>query len=1211
MVRSKPKKKTRGDDAFTTKKQKTGRKKLAPVTDTRAEVHARSLFISTSSAISKAQQQQSNDPSSAFQSVDLVLHRAAAQQSIKELLRGTTHYKDSHRSSSFASIARLLLQAQKARSKCQHADSGASGYIPLSGSPPGSKNRATEEEMLVDPMEKLRAFSAALEGMTDTDDASRRAALSVLQALFREEWIFPASASSNYTECTFMVNFFQSEAAGNRRSSSSALSKEGVWDIINTSQQKQAGTLHNKSGGPTPKSSSYAPLASILNSLYSTQSTHLWQQVEGWWSAEFGAVRWEDIERTDPTSLSTTSHTCHRASNSKNQVQGDSTRVAARKVALENIAMILHTIHICLTHAYHPVRWSGIELLESLLVMLHLQRHDPNAENREGADGLFRDACRRVCQKQRIIYRNEESTKEGTSNLSNSSRIASASHRELERLFIEEVWMVDLLRRVSELVLRTAHVPVLASLIDALLLSSHSSVLQESQLLDHPALLLAGLQKESDGQRESSPIPPALPALWSTTASRPAASVEEWHHAHLIDTVFTNVLLSPFQNAWQELMSKQLELLRQDALLSRAVALGRSVATVMSFLHVRCPSFTSPVPVVDEEAALFPSPFTAPASLPTAGDGSDLPRYIRPKNPAKVAQEQREKLLDVFVRRVPLTLEALLLAPEQNAERSSKLPSEPQKKRTALERKTNEERLGSSEESDYSREEEKENLATNAEAETKPGNGEVSEGMPSVTAGKRSRTSHHGFTCSSGQIRNRWALANALATVAAPLASQDEDAWKLLHQYFTLLFSGSLTTSENALPSTLEALASAMDVMLVVLRLHRSHPSVASSSSALLAAKHYNTPEEVERAKKKERQMRERLRNAEASRARVIHRTLLFAPAVFNRVLHAIRQMSTTSSSEGEGKEAAEQQEQSLSPAELALLTLISGSQQVLAQLSAACGQLYTYCEGETPPEWFTAASVGLSCELFRSLHRVWHLLPRFLFALRLRMTTAPSSGAAEGETSISEMSTAHEPSKAMKVSSPITPSKAAHGLLPKHSALIDIIVFSFLSNVWSMCRLGHFLLRWPSNEPKAVASFRSALQAVNRADGKGMALFAPPTLTIDHAEEASCGKEWKTSMTSLRGFIQASPTGAETLVHGVLCRCSRVTRQLTERIAFYLGDYSTNYRTLPILLEKACDNDTERKSTMNSDMARVTCHLVGIQSCREVLNPFVEMSGS
>jgi hypothetical protein len=57
MVRTKDKK-AKGDDAFKDKKQKVGRKKLAPSTATRAEVHSRSLRVDVQRAVAVEQQRQ-------------------------------------------------------------------------------------------------------------------------------------------------------------------------------------------------------------------------------------------------------------------------------------------------------------------------------------------------------------------------------------------------------------------------------------------------------------------------------------------------------------------------------------------------------------------------------------------------------------------------------------------------------------------------------------------------------------------------------------------------------------------------------------------------------------------------------------------------------------------------------------------------------------------------------------------------------------------------------------------------------------------------------------------------------------------------------------------------------------------------------------------------------------------------------------------------
>lgn len=176
MVRSSTKKKARGDDAFQKRKSKTGRKKLAPVTDTQAEVHARSLFISTSTALSKVNAAQSTDGVNEAPTSSRSL-AAAGRQTPAELLRGAAHYKSSQRASSMVALQRLLAADSKLAPTPRHLSD------------------PTEETSPVDPVDRLRIFSVALESMMDSDDAVRRAALALLKSLFSEpQWVCPSGS---------------------------------------------------------------------------------------------------------------------------------------------------------------------------------------------------------------------------------------------------------------------------------------------------------------------------------------------------------------------------------------------------------------------------------------------------------------------------------------------------------------------------------------------------------------------------------------------------------------------------------------------------------------------------------------------------------------------------------------------------------------------------------------------------------------------------------------------------------------------------------------------------------------------------------------------------------------------------------------------------------------------------------------------------------
>ena len=156
-------KKAKGDDAFTAKKQKIGRKKLAPVTATRAEVHAATLRIQsratptagTAPTASATVVAEGNDATNAAaattskkkQGILAFKASAPAQHSFGEDMVASRHYKESVRKSSFESMHDAFRRGE------------------------------------LGPVQKLQLVVAALDTLTDTDVGVRHEAARVLLAV--------------------------------------------------------------------------------------------------------------------------------------------------------------------------------------------------------------------------------------------------------------------------------------------------------------------------------------------------------------------------------------------------------------------------------------------------------------------------------------------------------------------------------------------------------------------------------------------------------------------------------------------------------------------------------------------------------------------------------------------------------------------------------------------------------------------------------------------------------------------------------------------------------------------------------------------------------------------------------------------------------------------------------------------------------------------
>ncbi|ESL07493.1 hypothetical protein TRSC58_04817 [Trypanosoma rangeli SC58] len=181
MVRVKAKAR-KGDDAFQTRKQKVGRKKLAPATATRAEVHARTLRVTTPSAIAYTnpegdaraaagheQRGQKRPRRDGEQQLLTAVSSEKLHRDFKEQLSNTRHYKKSFRGAGFMSLVRAI----------------AANYEALHATAQISATTVTDfsDAALLSPIEILSAFTSALDAMSDTDGDVRRAALATLKII--------------------------------------------------------------------------------------------------------------------------------------------------------------------------------------------------------------------------------------------------------------------------------------------------------------------------------------------------------------------------------------------------------------------------------------------------------------------------------------------------------------------------------------------------------------------------------------------------------------------------------------------------------------------------------------------------------------------------------------------------------------------------------------------------------------------------------------------------------------------------------------------------------------------------------------------------------------------------------------------------------------------------------------------------------------------
>ncbi|CAG9571420.1 conserved hypothetical protein [Leishmania major strain Friedlin] len=514
MVRTREKK-PKGDSAFTTRRQKVGRKKLAPATATRAEVHARALRLTTSTAMSTAMAAPYvKDPAAHPASSEMTSagmkdseskskRLVIAVQSFSELLSATHHYKAAQRSSAFATLTRLLRMQREnddaaGAGAARHGGGAASNvfeeYMRYSASTnaaadaagvPSSSGAFPTRLSGLSPLERLKSFAAALEAVTDTDDDVRREALQSLQVIVDYQWIScERDGSVAPTPSSFPGPTSTHEAADLERCNARLLS-----------MQDGDGARSNSAGVPAAVSAS--------------------------------------------TSTSSTS--------------------------VDRVQTILQAVHVALTHALKPVRLSGVELLSLLL--------------RVAPPYLVRAAARAVCKHQTSYYATPAATTTSTAGTATTAALEAAQARAATLLEEEEVWMLTLVRRVSSLVLRTKHVPVLPALLGV--------------FLGESGIGASGATAEDSITAELLHTPPSLGGdvashVMSASGANDAVGGSSggalWRYPELVNSFFDDVA-PQWANNWKELMELRLELLRQDDKLAMASALARSFAIVLVFLQ--------------------------------------------------------------------------------------------------------------------------------------------------------------------------------------------------------------------------------------------------------------------------------------------------------------------------------------------------------------------------------------------------------------------------------------------------------------------------------------------------------------------------------------------------------------------------------------------------------------------------------------------------
>ncbi|KAI5691971.1 hypothetical protein MNV84_02053 [Leishmania braziliensis] len=524
MVRTREKK-PKGDSAFAIRRQKVGRKKLAPATATRAEVHARTLRLATSTAMSAAMaapcvkdpaaHPASSEMTSAGMRNSESKHKRPiiAVQSFSELLSATRHYKPAQRASAFATLTRLL-RIQREKDCAAAAAAAAKSNGGYAAAAADARSNVFEEYMRcaaaaervpspsdssptrlsgLSPLERLKSFAAALEAVTDTDDDVRREALQSLQVLVDYQWI----------SC------------------------------------KRDGSL-----APTP-SSSLGP-----------NPTH----------------EAADLQRCNALLL--------------NRQDGDGGRCSSAAVpggvlestSVDRVQAILQAVHVALTHALKPVRLSGVELLSLLLQVAppSLVRAAARAVCKHQTSYYYTSPVMVGSELTMGASASPAATATSAAGTATAAALEAAQARAATLLEEEELWMLTLVRRVSSLVLRTKHMAVLPVLLSVFLGEGVSRAVGASaedsltaELLHTHPLLCSDV--ESRVVRASDV---------SDAADGNGGAL--WRYPELVNSFFDDVA-PQWGNHWKELMELRLELLRQEDKLAMASALARSFATVLVF----------------------------------------------------------------------------------------------------------------------------------------------------------------------------------------------------------------------------------------------------------------------------------------------------------------------------------------------------------------------------------------------------------------------------------------------------------------------------------------------------------------------------------------------------------------------------------------------------------------------------------------------------
>ncbi|KAG5504586.1 hypothetical protein JIQ42_06424 [Leishmania sp. Namibia] len=526
-------KKSKGDSAFTKRKQKVGRKKLAPATATRAEVHARTLRLTTSTAMSTAMASPyakdpaahpaSSETTSAGMKDSESKHKrpVIAVQNFSELLSAMRHYKAAQRASAFATLTRLLRsQREKDSAAAARADYGGaaaagagsnvfeeymrcaastSASADGAGVPPSSAASSARLTGL-SPLERLKSFAAALDVITDTDDDVRREALQSLEVLMDFRW----------------------------------LSCERDRSLASTS-------------------SSSLGLAATREAA--------------------------DLERCNALLLCTRGGDGGRSGGAA-VPGGVSASNSAACTSVDSVQAVLQAVHVALTHALKPVRLSGAELLSLLLRVV--------------PPSLVRAAARAVCRHQtsyygatpavmggsgstKVAFALPVATAASAAGTATKAALEAAQARTATLLEEEELWMLTLVRRVSSLVLRTKHMAVLPAILSVFLGEGDSGGVGASagdsitaELLCTPSLIDSNVAAHvGSAFRVSGGVHGSCGALW--------------RYPELVSSFFENVA-PQWASHWKELMELRLGLLRQEDKLAMASALARSFATVLAFL---------------------------------------------------------------------------------------------------------------------------------------------------------------------------------------------------------------------------------------------------------------------------------------------------------------------------------------------------------------------------------------------------------------------------------------------------------------------------------------------------------------------------------------------------------------------------------------------------------------------------------------------------